>query len=172
MPTDDTTPLTIGRAPSRTPSGELDVSGDSSEPIGRAVAGMLRHLIAVLDREDRLESGTGDWLTEFRADGVARRASVREGVLRALRLAGDATNFRILEELRRSEAMTRSALATRLGLPELSVSERVGDLVSAGLAVKVSEANQVTGTPAGAALADWVQRAATAGAKALEDDLR
>ncbi len=171
MSADDPTPLTIGRVPPQNRPGELTKPGDSAEPIGRSVAGMLRHLIAVLDREDRLESGTGEWLTEFRTGGDARIASVREGVLRALRLAGDGTNFRILEELAVSESVTRSRLAERLGLTELSVSERVGDLVSAGLAVKVSEANQITGTSAGLALTEWVHRAAAAGAATLDGDL-
>lgn len=172
MPADETTPVTIGRASRREPAGEVDLPGDGAEPLGRAAAGMLRHLISVLDREDRLESGSGDWLAQFRADEAALDGSVLESVLRTLRLAADSTNFRIIESLAHSDSVTRAGLAGHLGLSELSVSERVGDLVSAGLAVKVSEANQIAGTPAGVALAGWIHRAVAAGVAALGGDLR
>ena len=171
MPADDATPVEIRRGSFSQDSGEISMPDDSAEPVGRGVAAMLRHLVAVLDREDRLESGTGDWLTNFRADADAATDSVREGVLRALRLAGDGTNFRILEELADSEGVSREALARRLGLTELSLSERVGDLVTAGLAVKVSEANQVAGTAAGVALTNWIRRAVQVGGKTLEAEL-
>ncbi len=172
MPDDETTSIKIGGIPRRPEAGELDIPGDGAEPVGRAVAGMLRHLMRVLDREDRLESGTGDWLEGLRAGGGAGAAAVRQGVLRAVRIASDSTNFVILTELTHAESLTRTALADRLGIPELSVSERVGDLVSAGLAVKVSEANQIVATAAGRALTEWVQRAVVAGAASLDEGLR
>ena len=171
MPAEDSSPLTIGRAPRREQPGEFVVPGDAAEPLGRAVAAILRHHIAVLDREDRLESGTGDWLGDFQADAAARADSVRDGVLRSLRMATDSVNFRILEELAASDAVSRAALADLLGLAELAVSERVSDLVSAGLAVKVAEANQITGTAAGVALSEWVRAAVVAGSEMLRDEL-
>jgi len=172
LPAEGATSITIGHAAKPAAAGEIDAPGESAASLGRAVAGILRHLVAVLDREDRLESGTGEWLAELRAGTDDQRLAVREGVLRALRLAADGTNYRILETLARAESVTRAVLADRLGLPELSVSERVGDLVSAGLAVKISEANQIAGTPAGLALVEWVRTAVAAGAKALGADLR
>ena len=36
--------------------------------LGMDVAGMLRYQIGVIDREDRLESGTGNWKETFRED--------------------------------------------------------------------------------------------------------
>ncbi len=172
LPAEDATPIMIGRAPASAGPGEMDLPGDAAEPLGRAVAGILRHLVAVLDREDRLESGTGDWLEALRADTDAHLEAVLDGLLRAFRLAADTANFRILEALADAETVSRAVLAHRIGLPELSVSERVGDLVSAGLAVKISEANQIAGTPAGVALVEWIRGAVAAGAKALGADLR
>ncbi len=171
MPDDQSTPIDIGRIKRLDRPGEVALPGDSAEPLGQAAAGMLRHLVFVLDREDRLESGTGDWLEELRGDGTAVTASVREAVLRAVHIATDSINFRILGELAQSGGVTRATLASRLGLAELSVSERVGDLVSAGLAVKVSEANQITGTAAGAALTEWVHSAVAAGTRTFTDGL-
>ncbi len=172
MPAEHATPIVIGRGPASAGPGGPDPTGDAAESLGRGVAGILRHLVAVLDREDRLESGTGGWLEALRSDTDAHAEAVLDGVLRALRLAADTANFRILAALAGAEAVSRSALAERLGLPELSVGERVGDLVSAGLAVKISEANQITGTAAGMALVDWIRGATAAGATALGADLR
>ncbi|GMQ84970.1 MAG: hypothetical protein BMS9Abin07_0535 [Acidimicrobiia bacterium] len=170
---DESIPLTIGRAaPRRVPdeeAGELEAPGDVSAPLGRGVALTLRHLIAVLDREDRLESGTGEWLAEFSSD-EARRA-LKEGLLRALQMAADPTNFRILETLSASGSIATGVLGQGIGLGELSLGQRVGDLVSAGLATKQPETNQVAATAAGNVVVDLVHQAVTAGAKALEGDL-
>ncbi len=43
------------------------------------------------------------------------------------------------------------------------MAERVGDLVSAGLAAKMPEADQVAGTGAGRAVVDLVRQAVAAG---------
>lgn len=167
---DNSTPLTIGGVPPpRQESGEFDLSGDVATPIGRGAAQTLLHLIAVLDREDRLESGTGEWLTEFRSDAAAGREAVREGVLRALGMAADPTNFRILEALSASGSVGTGLLTETVGLGELPLGHRVGDLVSAGLAAKQPETNQVAATAAGNALVDLVHQAVTAGAKAFEE---
>lgn len=146
---------------------EFAMPGDAAEPIGRSVAGMLGYLAQVLDREDRLETGTGNWLADFMAEDDARAEAVQQGVLRALRLAADPTNFAILQSLGAGVGVPTVALAESTGLNKLSVSERVADLASAGLASKVPEANQVAGTDAGAALVALVRRAVQIGASAL-----
>lgn len=140
--------------------------GDVAEPLGVGVAGMLRYLAAVLDREDRLEAGTGQWKASFAADAADRRATVRESVLRALRIAVEPACYRILEELS-AGARSGPALAEATGLGRLALAERVSDLVSAGLAAKVPEADQVAGTPAGAAVVRLVQGAVDAGDREL-----
>jgi DNA-binding HxlR family transcriptional regulator len=127
--------------------------------VGLDVAGVLRYQIAVLDREDRLESGTGAWRTAFMADQIARTAAVRQSVLRTLQMALDGSYFPILTALATEGHLRTGDLASECELGQLTLQERVGDLVSAGLAAKVPEADQVAITGAGAALVDLVNKA-------------
>lgn len=169
---DQSTPLTIGGAASLPQeAGEVTDQGDLAAPLGLGAAQTLSYLIAVLDREDRLESGTGEWLAKFRADTGASREAVREGVLRALGMAADPTNFHILEALSASGSVGTGSLAETVGLGELPLGHRIGDLVSAGLAAKQPETNQVAATAAGLAMVELVHQAVTEGAKALRGDL-
>lgn len=163
----ESVPVSIGRQESRTRSEVAEVTAPGAA-IGHAAAAMLGHLAAVLDREDRLESGSGEWLAGFAADAQAARASVRQSVLRALDLASDPINFAILSVLAAGgNAQTMDQLVAASGLTELSVAERVSDLVSAGLATKLPSANQVVGTQAGAAIVALVTDAVEAGAREL-----
>lgn len=169
---DDPTPLTIGGVPPKAAeAGELTEPGDLATPLGLGAAQTLNYLIAVLDREDRLESGTGEWLTEFRSDEAASREAVRSGILRALAMAADPTNFRILEVLSASSSVGTVSLTAAVGLGKLPLGHRVGDLVSAGLATKQPDTNQVAATAAGVAIVELVHQAVTEGAKALQGDL-
>jgi hypothetical protein len=52
-------------------------------------------------------------------------------------------------------------LVKTTGLGRLPLAERIGDLVSAGLAAKLPEANQIVGVPAGTALVRLVEAAAS-----------
>jgi len=54
----------------------------------------LRDMARMLDRLDRLESGTGEWLAA-QGDGALQEAAT-DMTLRALRAAADPTNFAIL----------------------------------------------------------------------------
>lgn len=137
--------------------------GDVAEPVGVAAAEMLRHLMAVLDREDRLESGTGNWLTGFADDADAQRDAMHLGVLRCLRMGLEENGYRILRDLSGSTGRSIDDVARNVGMSALSVAERISDLVSAGLASKLPEANQVAVTRAGEALVDLVRRATEAG---------
>ncbi|GBE24071.1 marR family protein [bacterium BMS3Bbin02] len=127
--------------------------------IGLDVAGVLRYQIAVLDREDRLESGTGVWRTSFMSDRATRTDAVRESVLRTLQMALNGSYFPLLQALAREGHLRTGDLAERSGLGRLTLQERVADLVSAGLATKVPEADQVAITGAGAAVVDLVNKA-------------
>jgi len=162
----ESTPVSIGR---RDPPGpEVTELASTAAAIGLGVSAMLRHLVAVLDREDRLESGSGEWLAGFRADAAASRAAVQQSVLRALHLASDPVNFEIMDAIADAGNPHRvHDLCEMTGLPELSLAERVSDLVSAGLATKVPGANQVTGTQATQMLVRLVRDAVDAGVRDL-----
>ena len=140
---------------------------ESVEPLGRAVghaaAGMLDYLIGVIDREDRLESGSGTWRTEFARDDAAAPEAVRGSALRLLRLAADADNFALLELIVGDEGASLGDLSTRLGSGRLPLAERVSDLVSAGLVVKIPEADQVHPTEAAEAIVRVVHDAVRVG---------
>lgn len=131
----------------------------TARAIGMDVAGVLRYQISVLDREDRLESGTGNWRTSFSADPLERELAARESVLRTVQIASNAECFSILEALHRSENLTTGQLVEATGLGRLPLQERIGDLVSAGLASKVPEADQVLITSGGHAVTELVNRA-------------
>lgn len=127
----------------------------------------MRLYMSVIDREDRLESGTGEWLASFRDEPGEREAAARESVLRALRMASDATNYRILESLSDGIGTPIEDLTRATGLDRLALAERIGDLVSAGLAAKLPEANQVVGVPAGSAIVTLVESASGHASKDL-----
>ena len=157
-------PVTVGRSRRAEPAGTL------GRALGDAAAETLSHLIDVVDREDRLESGTGRFRRELSSDERSRRRTVEEAVLRSLRMASDPVNYHILETLTGSGQASTAELGRSLGLPRLAVEERISDLVSAGLAAKVFSAGQVAGTEAGAALVEMVRQAVTAGATGLESE--
>jgi hypothetical protein len=156
------TPVSIGKRPE--PDDAL------GRILGQSASEIMRLHISVIDREDRLESGTGEWLTSLRADPGKRRAASEESVLRALKMASDATNFRILQSLTDGVGTPVEEIAKESGLNRLALAERIGDLVSAGLAAKIPEANQVAGVPAGTALVQLVESATTHAAAGLGED--
>lgn len=152
-------PVSIGRARAG--------SDDLARVLGESAADVMRLYLSVIDREDRLESGTGEWLSSFRGEQGEQAAAARESVLRALRMASDSTNFGILSALTDGVGTPVDDLARLTGLSRLSLAERIGDLVSAGLAAKLPEANQVVGVPAGAAIVRLVEAASERAAEAL-----
>jgi predicted transcriptional regulator len=163
---DRSVPVTIGdRAEVRTTPDLVSMLGDTA-------AQVLRHHMSVIDREDRLESGSGEWRQTFVDDGEARTAAVEQAVLRALRTALDPVNFQILDRLRGNLGTPIDELAESVGLGRLPLAERLGDMVSAGLVSKIPEANQVAGSALAAALVDLVERAGAAGGSQLGQDTR
>ncbi len=154
------TPIEIERVPDDDPTAHA---------IGLDVAGVLRYQIAVLDREDRLESGTGTWKASFADDRTKRRRAVRESVLRTLQMAVNREYFCILEALLKSGQLRMPDLATELDLGRLTVHERVSDLVSAGLATKVPEADQVAITSSGVAIVELVRGAVVVAGRDLKE---
>ncbi len=158
---DNAVPVSIGKTPDPNPSGDL------AQILGESASDMMGLYMSVIDREDRLESGTGEWLSDFKGEPGQREAAARETVLRALRMASDATNYRILQSLSDGIGTPIEDLIRTTGLDRLSLAERIGDLVSAGLAAKLPEANQVVGVPAGSAIVRLVEAAASEAAKDL-----
>lgn len=165
---DTSIPVTIGKAPSDKAIGTSD---DLARILGESAADVMSLYLSVIDREDRLESGTGEWLSSFKGEPEESKAAARESVLRALRMASDATNYRILQSLSDGVGTPVEDLVRATGLGRLALAERLGDLVSAGLAAKLPEANQVVGVPAGAAIVRMVEEATgQAAAKLVRED--
>ena len=156
------TPVAIGRP--KVPGGDL------SKTLGASAADVLRLHIAVIDREDRLESGTGEWLSAFSGDAATRKKAAVESVLRALRMASDSSNYAILRTLTDGVGTPIEELVAVTGLSRPALAERLGDLVSAGLAAKIPEANQIAGVPAGAAIVEVVTAAAEHASSTLARD--
>lgn len=154
------TPIRIERAPDDDPAARA---------IGLDVAGVLRYQIAVLDREDRLESGTGSWRTSFAEDRAERHRTVRESVLRTFQMAVNREYFDILEALSKPGHLATADLAAKLDVGRLTIHERVSDLVSAGLATKVPEADQVAITAAGVVIVDLVREAVVVAGRDLKE---
>jgi hypothetical protein len=120
------------------------------DDLSLALAIRLRDVARMLDRLDRLESGTGEWM---RAQGGAElREAAAEMALRALRLAADPINFGLLACLAGGGALPMAELEKSSGLARLALSERISDLVQVGLALHNIELGQVQSTAAGFAL--------------------
>lgn len=138
--------------------------------LSTALALRLRDLVRMLDRLDRLESGSGAWLTSQRPEDLA--AASQEMTLRALRLAADPTNFALLGRLAAGVALTTAELEAATGLGRLTLGERLNDLVQVGLAARSVDTDQVQATQAGAALAGLISSISQATAQRLAEALQ
>ena len=130
----------------------------------------LRDIARMLDRLDRLESGTGEWLAA-QGDGALTEAA-REMTLRALRVAADPTNFAILTFLSQHTSAPMAELEKASGLGRLALTERVNDLVQVGLAGRNIDTDHVQGTAAGAALVGLISSISQTTAKKLAEALQ
>jgi len=135
-----------------------------------ALALRLRDLARMLDRLDRLESGTGEWLVSQR-DGDWTSAAT-EMTLRALRVVADPTNFAILTFLSKHTSAPMAELEKASGHGRLVLTERVNDLVQVGLAGRNIDTDHVQGTAAGAALVGLVNGISQTTAKKLAEALQ
>ena len=140
------------------------------DDLSSALALRLRDIARMLDRLDRLESGTGEWLTA--QDDAALKEAAREMTLRALRVAADPINFAILNHLATHSSVPLADLETTTRLGRLALSERVSDLVQVGLAGRNIDTDHVQATPAGAALVTWINGVGAATAKKLAEALQ
>lgn len=124
------------------------LSADLISDIAGGVAARLRSLAVALDRLDRLESGTGTWLSGF--DAVELPDAATELTLRALRTGADPINFAILKTLAVEDSQPLAHLIEKVGLRRLTLSERLNDLVQVGLATRLIDTDHAQITPAGA----------------------
>ena len=138
--------------------------------LSAALALRLRDLARLLDRLDRLESGTGDWLAAQRPEDLA--AAATDMTLRALRLATEPANFVLLNRLARADALTMAELEQAAGLGRLALGERLNDLIQVGLAQRNIDTDQVQATQAGAALAGLITAISQATAQRLVETLQ
>ena len=131
-----------------------------------------RNLLRALDRQDRLETAQTfvGWVGSQIAAGQLPE-STQELLLRALRTAGDPLNFSILTQLDPLEGIEVPALMLRLGLGRVAVSERVNDLVQAGLAGRDMVSDQIRGTALGTGIVALVRETADAAAERLSGEL-
>jgi hypothetical protein len=135
-----------------------------------ALAMRLRDMARMLDRLDRLESGTGEWLAT-QGDGALQEAAA-DMTLRALRATTDPTNFAILTFLSAHTSVPIAELEKAVGLGRLALTERVNDLVQVGLAGRNIDTDQVQGTAAGVALVGLINSISEATAAKLAEALR
>ena len=80
--------------PKRVETPEVD--DGTARAVGREVASIVTYHLSVLDREDRLESGTGEWRQSFMDDAADRLDTAQGSVLRTLHMAVDERYFAIL----------------------------------------------------------------------------
>lgn len=124
--------------------------------IAEGLAGRLRSLVVVLDRLDRLESGSGEWLTGF-AEGELPEAA-EAMTLRALQTASDPANYAILKALGAGESSKIGDLLAVTGYGRLSLTERLNDLVQVGLASRLIDTDHAQITAAGAAMSALIEQ--------------
>ena len=142
---------------------------DPSKDILDGLTDRVRNLLLALDRQDRLETAEAfvGWLAREREEGRLAEAA-REVLLRALRAAGDPVNFRLLTMLDPLEPATLPDLMRETGLSRVAASERVNDLVQAGLAARELIGDQIRGTPLAVGLVAMVEQLAAAAGDQLE----
>lgn len=123
--------------------------------IAGGLAGRLRSLVAVLDRLDRLESGSGSWLSTFDNDELPEAAT--ELTLRTLRTVADPNNFALLSALATSDSRSIGQLMEITGFGRLALSEQLNDLVQVGLATRLIDTDHAQITTAGASMVRLIE---------------
>lgn len=143
-----------------------------ADSVQHGVVARLRTLLLALDRRDRLETAQEfvGWLAG-QADAKQLAEHSRELLLRALRVAGDPINFRILSLLDGIDPTDIPDLMRETHLSRVAVSERVNDLVQTGLAVREMVNDQVRGTDLSEGLTAFVNGTAERAGIELKEGL-
>jgi hypothetical protein len=119
----------------------------------------LRNALIALDRVDRLESANAfvGWVEAFQRDDAQIDATTREWLLRALRLAADPLNYRILSALQERDDMSIAELTRLTNATRVDVVERVRDLAQSGFVTPALESDTVKGTRAAMGFVAWTE---------------
>ena len=120
----------------------------------------------MLDRLDRLESGTGEWLASQQEDDLLTTAT--DMTLRALRIAADPANFTLLAFLATHTTAPTIELEKASGIGRLSLTERLNDLTQVGLAGRNIDTDQVQISAGGAALVGLINSISETTAQTLK----
>lgn len=131
------------------------MSGEFVAQVAGGLAGRMRSLAIALDRLDRLESGSGEWLSGFAEAELAEAAKAL--TLRALRTSADSANYAILAALA-DDSRAIDQLIETTGIGRLVLTERLNDLVQVGLATRMIDTDHAQITAAGASLVRLVDQ--------------
>ncbi len=140
---------------SSTPTDDFIKADDSIKAIAGGLAGRLRSLVAVLDRFDRLESGSGTWRSTFADDELPEAAT--ELALRTLRTVAAPNNFTLLRTLATSNSHSIDQLMKITGSGRLVLAEQLNDMVQVGLATRLIDTDHAQITVAGASMVCLVE---------------
>jgi DNA-binding HxlR family transcriptional regulator len=138
--------------------------------LAQTMARRLRDIARVLDRLDRLEAGTGSWLSEQDEDNLA--ASALGMTLRTLRVAADSHNFQILRHLVEHDTSPVSKVQDMIQLDRMTLSERLNDMVQVGLIVREIDTDHVQISGAGQSIVIIITEIQAKTAQFLTDDLK
>lgn len=117
----------------------------------------LRDVILVAERIDTFAFQDAVAPERIAFDPAEAEALAADFTIRALASAADPLNWRILAACAANDqGATLGALAEDLGVPRLVVSERVVELLQAGLVVRALDEDRAQATAAGAALVTLV----------------
>ena len=126
------------------------------DSLAEGIWSRLRDVLLAQVRWERFvsdpENARSEAMTEPAASREDTERATGELVLRALGVGVDPVNHAILAHLAGKDAVGIATLATLAGLPRIALSERLSDLVQAGLASYAAESRQARATSAGEAL--------------------
>lgn len=119
----------------------------------------FKGLALALHRQDRLETARDfvGWLEALPADEAQIADIALNLTLRALHVASDPVNFRILQRLRRESSVSLTALMADMGLGRIPLHDRLHVLMQVGLAVQELESDDVRSTQLTDGIVDLVE---------------
>lgn len=133
--------------------------------LAQTMARRLRDISRVLDRLDRLEAGSGRWLSE--QDEASLAESALGMTLRTLRLAADAHNYAVLTYLAKHDASPVATVQEIVQLDRMTLSERLNDLVQVGLVIREIDTDHVQISDAGKVIVELIEGLQSETAQAL-----
>ena len=145
---------------------------DAQDAMALGLTERARNLLRALDRKDRLETSEefAGWLQTAVGERDLEEIAT-ELILRAMRVASDPANHRILELLGPLDGVRLVDLMERTGLSRVAVSERVNDLVQTGLASRELIGDQIRGTPLADGFVKLVESLSEAAGRGLAQEL-